>query len=56
MSRFVAVLRRGDDRERAALVRHRASLQRAVDVMPGDETLRRLLAEADRMLKGELPQ
>lgn len=57
LSRLLPVFRRRrDDRERIALVRHRASLQRAVQVMPGDETLRKLLAEADRLIKGEIPQ
>lgn len=50
------VFRRRDDRETTALLRHRASLLRAVRLMPGDATLRKLLDDADRLIKGEIPQ
>jgi hypothetical protein len=56
MTRLRAMLRHTDERERAALTRHRAALERAAKVMPGDETLRKLLAEADKLLRDEVPR
>lgn len=56
VSRLLAVFRRRDNRERVVLERHRDSLQRAVKVMPGDETLKRLLDEADRLIRDERPR
>lgn len=51
LSRLLAVFRRPDERERRAQDAYRASLAKAVAVMPGDERLRRLLEEADQLMK-----
>jgi hypothetical protein len=56
MTRLRAVLHRADERERAALTRHHAALARAAKTLPGDETLRKLLEEADKLLRDEVPR
>jgi hypothetical protein len=55
-SRLLTMIRRPDERERHAHQRYVQVLQKAVQVMPGDEKLRELLREADRLMRDETPK